>query len=316
VIATAYPASSAARTRWIIEQRPAPNEVNAERPYAFLSEEERMESGEIARVSTIFLTNRECPWKCLMCDLWRNTTPAPPGSIPRQIARALAELPAASVLKLYNSGSFFDSAAIPRSDWRAIAALCRPFRHLVLECHPKLVGAGVLEFAALLGGRLEIAMGLETAHPSALAKLNKRVTLDDFTRAARFLRQHEIDVRAFLLVGVPFIPELQQQEWIERSIDTAFEAGANVISLIPTRAGNGALDSLQRTGDFREPVLSELEDAHEYGIGLGRGRVFADTWDVARFCRCRDCAEARRARLYRMNLSQRIEPRIACPCES
>jgi hypothetical protein len=27
-------------------------------------------------------------------------------------------------------------------------------------------------------------MGLETAHPAALERLNKRMTLDDFTRAA------------------------------------------------------------------------------------------------------------------------------------
>src|SRR6185503_382521 len=115
-------------------------------------EQERMASGEVANVSTIFLTNRECPWKCLMCDLWRNTTPVPPGSIPRQIEHALSHLPAASVLKLYNSGSFFDHAAIPRSDWNDIARLCRPFQHLIIECHPQLIDPDILEFAAIFGG--------------------------------------------------------------------------------------------------------------------------------------------------------------------
>jgi len=275
-----------------------------------------MENGEIARVSTIFLTNRECPWRCLMCDLWRNTAPVPPGSIPRQIGQALAHLPSASALKLYNSGSFFDVGAIPRSDWNDIITLCLPFEQLVVECHPRLAGPDVLEFAGLFEGQLEVAMGLETGNPVALEKLNKRITVQDFTRAAGFLRQNGIAVRTFLLVGVPFIAQADQQGWIEESINTAFDAGANVVSLIPTRTGNGALDSLELTGDFREPSLGELEDAHDYGIHGGRGRVFADTWDLVRFSSCAVCAEARHNRLDRMNLSQVVESRIRCACEN
>lgn len=314
--ATAYPETPAERTLWILEQRSAPNALKVDEPYAFLREQERMENGGIADLSTIFLTNRECPWKCLMCDLWRNTAPVPPGSVPRQIEHALAQLPPASALKLYNSGSFFDRAAIPRSDWNDIITLCLPFKHLILECHPRLVDHSILEFAEMFGGQLEIAMGLETAHPLSLKKLNKRITVDDVANAAQFLRQNQIAVRTFLLVSVPFIPEEEQQQWIERSINTAFDAGTNVISLIPTRTGNGALNALQRTGDFREPALNELEYAQDYGFHLQRGRVFADTWDIARFSRCPLCLKARESRIMRMNLSQSTEPRIECSCEN
>src|SRR6185503_13071383 len=157
-------------------------------------EQERMASGEVANVATIFLTNRECPWKCLMCDLWRNTAPVPPGSVPRQIEHALSRLPDASVLKLYNAGSFFDVGAIPRSDWRDIISLCLPFEQLVVECHPRLVGRNVLEFADMFQGQLEVAMGLETCNPVALEKLNKRITVQDFARSARFLRENKIAV--------------------------------------------------------------------------------------------------------------------------
>jgi archaeosine synthase beta-subunit len=316
VIATAYPASPAVRTRWIVQQRSVGNKVGADKPYAFFAEEERMQNGQIARVSTLFLTNRECPWRCLMCDLWRNTVPVPAGSIPKQIEHALSQLPGAPVLKLYNSGSFFDRGAIPQGDWKDIAVLCRPFQHLIVECHPRLISSDLLEFAALFEGQLEIAMGLETAHPLALEKLNKRITVHDFATGAQFLRQKGIAVRTFLLVSVPFIPSNEQQHWIEQSINTAFDAGTNVISLIPTRAGNGALDSLQLAGDFREPPLREIEQAHDYGINLHRGRVFADTWDLVRFSSCATCATPRAERLHRMNLSQSIEPRIPCSCES
>src|SRR5438552_11235386 len=89
-----YPGQPRERDRWILARRGARNQLDPFKPHAFLVEEERAESGEIVSVATIFLTNRECPWRCLMCDLWRNTLleSVPPGAIPAQIDHALAEL--------------------------------------------------------------------------------------------------------------------------------------------------------------------------------------------------------------------------------
>ena len=98
-------------------------------PWASLVEPERAPDGRIVQVATIFLTNRECPLRCLMCDLWKNTLQerTPPGAIPAQIDYALARLPPAPHVKLYNSGSFFDPRAIPVEDYPAIARQLRPF---------------------------------------------------------------------------------------------------------------------------------------------------------------------------------------------
>ena len=95
-------------------------------------------------------------------------------------------------------------------------------------------------------------------------------------------------------------------------MERAFDCGSGVVSLIPTRAGNGAMEELMRTGEFAEPLLCELERGLEHGLSLGRGRVLADLWEVNRFSRCGRCLEARRERLGRMNLLQRVEPRVAC----
>ena len=315
MIATSiYPENPLERSRWIAERRGPRNRVRSDEPYAQMIEEERMEDGTIAQVATIFLTNRECPWKCVMCDLWRNTMPVSSGSIPRQIERALDGMPPARVLKLYNSGSFFDSGAIPKSDWKEIAMLAQSFEHVIVECHPRLVNRSVPEFAEMLDGTLELALGLETCHPEALEKLNKRITVAQFAKATRELRSSEIFVRAFLLVGVPFIAKREQQEWVERSIIAAFDAGVNVVSLIPTRLGNGAMEELELSGDFREPRLADLEAAQEFGLRQKIGRVFADTWDIKRFAGCDHCASARAERLARINRSQQIEARIERSC--
>ena len=305
-----YPDSPRERDEWILARRPARNAVDARRPSAFLVEDERAELGEIVRVATIFLTNRECPWRCLMCDLWQNTLTesVPSGAIPEQIDFALRQLGDARQIKLYNAGSFFDPRAIPPEDFPAIAERVRGFERVIVECHPSLVGDSALRFRDMLAGRLEVAMGLETVETSVLEKLNKRMTLATFAKAAAFLRTHDIALRVFVLVKPPFLDEAEALHWARRSIDFAFTCGAGVVSLIPTRAGNGALDALA----FSPPKLATLEAALDYGIGLQRGRVFADLWDLERFSECGACFPARRERLQQMNARQTAVPRPTC----
>ena len=93
----------------------------------------------------------------------------------------------------------------------------------------------------------------------------------------------------------------------------AFDCGAASVSIIPTRAGNGAMDELARAGAFEVPRLRLLEDCFEDAASLGRGLVFADLWDLDAFSRCGHCFEARRERLASMNLSQSVAPSVSCP---
>jgi radical SAM enzyme (TIGR01210 family) len=318
--ASIYPSSPAERNRWILERRPARNALDPWRPYAFLAETEPGPDGAPVDVATIFLTNRECPWRCLMCDLWRNTLEetVPVGAIPAQIAYALDNLPARTVpqsaIKLYNAGSFFDPRAIPVGDDPAIARLAAPFDRTIVECHPALVGPRCIDFRDRLSGRLEVALGLETAHPEVLERLNKRMTLDQFRRAAEFLHDNDVDVRVFILVRPPWLSEEEGVEWARRSLDFAFDCRASVCALIPTRPGNGAMDALLASGEFARPSLASLESTLEYGLSLRAGRVFADLWDVDQFVRCPDCAEARIRRIREMNASQEIPARVGCDC--
>lgn len=309
-----YPETAAERDRWILSQRPERRILDPRQPYAFLVEEECAASGEVVPVATIFLTNRECPWRCLMCDLWRNTLTesVPSGAIPEQIGFALSQLPAARHIKLYNSGSFFDVHAIPPDDYGAIAARIAPFERVIVESHPSLIGDRCFHFRDLLSAPLEVAMGLETIHPIALERLNKRMTLKQFADAAERLRENAIDLRVFILVQPPFVRNDQALHWAQRSLDYAFDCGATAATLIPTRAGNGATDHLMQSGDFAPPDLRTVEDAHEYGIGIKRGRVFVDLWDIRQVAACSNCREQRIARLANMNHSQLPGDAVLC----
>jgi hypothetical protein len=117
----------------ILALRPPKNEVDPAKPYAFLVEPERTREGTVEDTAVLFLTNRECPFRCLMCDLWKNTTDrrVPDGAIAGQIEYALTRLPPARHVKLYNSGNFFDRQAISPEDHVAILALTERLSHRV-----------------------------------------------------------------------------------------------------------------------------------------------------------------------------------------
>ena len=309
-----YPETAAERDRWILARRGPRHPVDPERAVAALVETEPDEAGRPVPVATIFLANRECPWRCLMCDLWKNTTTesVPPGAIPAQIRSALAGLPAARRVKLYNAGSFFDPKAIDPEDYGDIASAVGGFDRVIVESHPALVGDACLRFRDLVSGRLEVAVGLETVHPEILPRLNKRMTLDQFEGAAALLARERIALRVFVLLGLPFLSPEESLAWAGRSVDFAFLCGATAVSIIPTRGGNGALEALDRAGEFRAPLLADLEAALAAGLALRRGRVFADLWNLEEFRACAACFEDRRRRLAAMNLGQKALAPVAC----
>jgi radical SAM enzyme (TIGR01210 family) len=302
--------------RWVASQRPPKNLVDPRRPHAFFIESERSESGAVEDVATLFLVNRECPFRCLMCDLWRNTTDrrVPDGAIAEQVAFALARLPIAAHVKLYNAGNFFDAQAIPPADLPHIAKLISPFQTAVVECHPRLIGPRCLAFRDMLRPALRVAMGLETVHPDVLRRLNKGMTLDDFARAAGFLRRNQVGVRAFLLLGPPYMNEDDGVEWAKRSMHWAFDAGVECCVVIPTRDGNGAMERVRAARLWAPPRIESLEEVLGYGVGLRRGRVFADLWDIEKLFRCPRCGPARARRLDAINREQVALPPVVCEC--
>ncbi len=324
-----YPVGATERDRFILDRREPRPLHDPWHHQGIIVEDERTADGRTARAATVFLTGRECPWRCVMCDLWQYTIAGdtPRGAIPTQIAAARDQLrgrsEVISQLKLYNAGSFFDPRALPEEDYDGVAAHIAGLERVVVESHPALVGCRVDLFLEALNRhcavgaaaiQLEVAMGLETVHPDALDRLNKRMTVDEFALACEQLRRRGASVRAFLLISPPFVPAVQQDDWLQRSIDVAFSCGASVVSLIPTRSGNGALEALAAEGTFRAPRLEDVERSIESALAVrpDRGRIFVDLWDLRRCSACPHCFEARRARLHAINLEQRFLSRPSC----
>ena len=301
------------RIRKLRAPKPA---VDPWRAHGSLVEDERRPDGRIERALTVFLAGAECPYTCSFCDLWRWTLdgPTPPGALVWQLKEVLDATPppVPDRLKLYNASNFFDQRAVPVEDLPAIAALAAPFGGVTVESHARTVGPRMLEFARMLSGSLEVAIGLETTHPVAMEHLNKRLSLTRFAQAAGFLADHTIALRVFVLLNAPYVPADETVEWTVRAVEYAARRGAAVVAIIPVRGGNGEMERLQALGHFTPPTLLGLEDALDRCLHFAPTVVTADLWDATKLATCTECSAARIARLARLNLTGRAEPRVAC----
>ncbi len=263
--------------------------------------------GESVDVLTVLLRGSECPFRCLMCDLWKSThsVPTPIGALPAQLESALDQCSQAPWIKLYNASNFFAPVNVPTADLPRLAQLLHPFRRIIVENHPRLLTPEIERFSESLPGRLEIAMGLETIHPEVLPALNKNMQLDDFAKACHWLQQRQIDIRAFVLLRPPGLSESEGVDWCSRSIDYAVDHGCRHVSIIPVRSGNGAIEELQRRGQFQPPLAASLELVLERYASHPNAVVTADLWDWDGLVGlCPQCRDARKARLGRMNMQQ------------
>jgi radical SAM enzyme (TIGR01210 family) len=310
--------TASAADRRIRGLRPPKPPVDPYAAFGSVLEEERRpdEGGRIERALTVFLAGAECPFTCSFCDLWRYTIdgPTPRGALVAQLERVLADVaePLPNRLKLYTASNFFDRRAVPPEDLPELARLAAPFESVTVESHASTIGPAVASFAQMLSGRLEVAMGLETIHPVAAERMNKRLTLSRFDRAAASLVADGIDVRAFVLLGAPHVAPEESVEWTVRTVEHAAAQGAAVVSIIPVRGGNGEMERLAALGEFTPPTLAQLEDALDGCAHIASTVVTADTWDVEKFARCQACLPARAERLRRINVSGRAEARVIC----
>jgi radical SAM enzyme (TIGR01210 family) len=312
--------SASAVDQRIRSLRPPKPYVDPYVAHGSLIEEERRPDGTIEHALTVFLAGAECPFTCSFCDLWRSTIdgPTPRGALTQQLERVLRGQPrpgapqAPSRLKLYNASNFFDARAVPREDRPAIAVLAAPFAAVTVESHVNTIGRQTLTFAQQIRGRLEVAVGLETIHPAAAVELNKRLDLPRFDRAARFLSDNRIDLRVFVLLGVPYVPASETVAWTVRTVEYAVERGASVVSIIPARGGNGEMERLQALGHFVPPTLEQLEEALDDCAQYAPAVVTADLWDAERLPACEGCRATRVERLRRLNVTGFAEREVTC----
>jgi len=148
--------------------------------------------------------------------------------------------------------------------------------------------------------------------PATKAELGEHDENIDFDRAAESLARWGLDLRVFVLFGVPYLEAAAQSEWCLRSIEHARRAGARAVTILPVRR-TGELAALERRGEWSAPQRSAVEATFEAGLALaGECVLQVDLWDADRWLECERCAERRSRRLAEMNRVGRVVAAVDC----
>lgn len=231
--------------------------------------------GEPVRRLVVTLRGPGCAWVsrgggCVMCGHYAGTTcgdvPSPDEYLAQfrgEIARY--DLSDIRVISLYNSGSMLNPEEVPPEAlsliFRDICALA-PVRKVVLETRAEYVRretAAGLKSLLGTGKTLAVAIGLETSDDLTRAFcVNKGCSRDDISRAVRSLRGLA-EIQLYILLGVPFLTELEAIEDAIRSLACARDLGADEIHIEPLTVQRYTLvERLYRIGICRLPSLYSL----------------------------------------------------------
>ncbi len=221
--------------------------------------------GEEVDAGVIVLSTRGCAWAlragCTMCGyIYDSSRSVSQAEVLQQFKDGITKIGDVAYLKVFNSGSFFDSGEIARETRREIYRLVNSLgvKRLQVESRPEYISEQVLEEAAeLLEPELEVGIGLETTSDYIREVcINKGFTLEEFIRALEACRSTGVKVKAYLLIKPPFMTEAEAIEDAVKSGVEAARMGVDRLSFNPVNVQRGTLvEELFYKREYRPPWL-------------------------------------------------------------
>ncbi|MFQ6012670.1 MAG: archaeosine biosynthesis radical SAM protein RaSEA [Thermoplasmata archaeon] len=245
-------------------------ETRASRPhdptqYISAWTERELLDGEMVDAFVLILRTKGCYWArksgCSMCgyvsDGYANVSEE---DLLAQWAAALDAYQGQPVVKVYNSGNFFDPNEIPPTARRRILGdLGERCLKVVVENLPQLVRRPLLEEALGFCPRFEVAIGLETANDFVRDHtVSKDFTFARYEKAVHVAHAAGATVKTYLLFKPPFLAERAAIRDVVASV-RAIDGLSDTVSINPTNVQRDTLvDRLYRRGEFRPPWLWSL----------------------------------------------------------
>jgi len=236
-----------------VKQKHNYKEHQLDKPVSFWIKEDRLLNKK-GKEFTIILRTKGCSWAlgpdggCSMCGYIQDSTfeKIDQAHIKNQIDFAFQEKLAEIiedeedfVLKIYNSGSFFDDNEISESTrdyiFKKIATISK-VKELVIESRVEYFTQEKLKNmkSALENIYIEVAIGLETVNDHIRnVYINKGLLFKDFLKAIHLCKTNGIGVRVYLLFKPPFLNEQTAIDDCVSSILKLVELKVNTISINP-----------------------------------------------------------------------------------
>jgi len=332
-----------------IKQKHNYEDKQLDKPISFWIKEDRLLKKK-GKEFTIILRTKGCSWAlgpdggCSMCGYVQDSTfeKIDQAHIKNQIDYAFQEKITEIIedkedflLKIYNSGSFFDDDEISESTrdyiFKKIAKIPK-IKELVIESRVDYITQEkLIKMKSFLDIYIEVAIGLETVNDHIRnAYINKGLFFKDFLEAIRLCKINDIGVRAYLLFKPPFLNEQTAIDDCVSSILKLAELKVNTISINPLNIQkNTLIEHLFHQKRYRPPwfyslfkcivkASQEIDDLNEVRIisspsGAGSKRGIHN-------CLKRDCNEIMIKSLKNFVLTQDINHLIrsdedySCDC--
>lgn len=234
-------------------------------------------NGKITKSLTIIIQTSGCHWAhhsgCTMCGYFRDSLPGGIDEIQiiSQINKALERYNGESIIKIFTSGSFLDSKEISFHTQKKIlkeVAKKSDVKKISIESRPEYVTDKIEELAQTIKpATLEVSIGLESATDHVLEKsINKGFLFEDWLKAAKCIREKNLNLKTYLLIKPPFLTE---REAIKDCIISAEKICdlSTTISFNPVNIHSYTLvEWLWKHGEYQPPwlwsIISILKEVH------------------------------------------------------
>lgn len=234
-----------------------------------------VEETESECIITIVIPTKGCSWAlsesggCSVCGYVNDSSrshPIPSNRILDRIEQLLNRnyQKKPIILKIFNSGSFFDEEDVPQNLRLSIVKLLKEnerIRKLAVESRPQYILNNVNAIEQLKNQIdpifLEIGIGLESSNNAVLRDcLNKGVFVEDYEKSVQKLQSSGIRIKSYIFIKPPFLTELEAINDAIKTAQDAFKIGTDIISLNPCNIQNGTLiHHLYRKDSYQPPWL-------------------------------------------------------------
>lgn len=242
--------------------------------------EKDMVDGEIVSAQVLIMRTNGCCWAregnggCTMCGYrTASLSDVTEADLNAQIDQALSKYKGEPFVKIYTSGSFFDTNEIPVSIRNRMFQEYANCKRILVESRPEFITE---ELVATLPKNLTVALGLESSNEEVLRTcVHKGFTAQQSKAAAELLKSAGLMVRTYLLLKPPFMSE---KSGMDDAISSARFAApfSDEISINPLNIQHGTyVERLWKKGDFRSPWIWSLIEVMKSLAGTVDSRLMS-----------------------------------------
>jgi hypothetical protein len=262
-----------------IQRKNKRTEIALNKPVAYWIKDDRLLNKK-GKELTIILRTKGCSWAlgesggCSMCGYIgdSNIDPVDPEQIIHQFDYAMDkkanEIMSSKddfVLKIFNSGSFFDDEEISEEIRSHIYNKIMQFskiKEIVVESRVEYLRESKLRAMrdTLKEKYIEIAIGLESIDNHIRNNyINKGLSYEDFLDAIHMCKKFNLGIRVYLLFKPPFLNEQAAIDDCIRSVNKLIDLPVNTISINPVNIQKGSyVEYLWYQKRYRPPWFYSL----------------------------------------------------------